>query len=909
MAKIRWDQVNFTRGELDPRVQCRTDWPQYYKAAKYIRNCVSIPQGGVTRRWGTEFVEDLSRRLNLLDVSQFADVEIMAFPFSDTTTYLLVWSHHSLLIYLENQLVAMIVDTGGMIYTREDIANLRFTQASRRLIITDGNHQPMNLRRSANEPVLVAGFTLDADVCIADIPDSAINVGKVYPARFTFGAISPTTNPQIFAGRFYFIRITAANRFKIYSTSEDAINDVNAYAMSAFATGWNLFIQNTWTLSAIAFANVPTYDFDHTYLNKNYIFTPSAIAAGNGTITATAAAGIVLPAAGFFTAANIGGIFSGSSGIIRIASVTPNGLSATGSIVNSFPGALTPITGDLCYIGVPAWSDTRGWPRCAGMFQGRLVMAGTAEIPNGQWLSVINELYDFDESQTLSDNAIASYPASGAISYIKAITSARSLLVHTSTANYSTQIQNEVAIIPQNYMLIEHNKFGVGNVQPAYIDNQLLFIDSSGNNVINMCWDFIQGNYVTNNISIAASTLIRNPVDMSAFSEPKYLDGFYVLFINGDGTLCILQTLKEEDILAFSLSNTSTYLSIDQSNSYAATPSSYLKVVASQNRCWMLVSREIVPAFIPGVANNGVDTIAMQDFGNNYFINAQGRMNEGTIYRATFEFNAAPAVPQVLPSTTPLVAQGVMYFAATVPGSPTHVAIYGSLADATNNTNAYAVANVGSANCYIRTYESSTELFLEEIDFDYYTDFSTTYRNAAPQTVITGLNHLNGQVVKVVSVDPINATSPTVASNTSNQYVLQDRTVVNGSITIERPSTIVRVGLKYQSMLVPLPPVVPEQPGMLFNPRHIRTLYIAHYNTVGATIQGYGIPTQYLGNVELGASVNVTAGNQVFTYTPMEGWGAAFNNDGLAIGDLQIIQEQPLPMTITGLSYIIDISK
>jgi len=40
-----------------------------------------------------------------------------------------------------------------------------------------------------------------------------------------------------------------------------------------------------------------------------------------------------------------------------------------------------------------------------------------------------------------------------------------------------------------------------------------------------MNWDFIQGNYVTNNISIAASTLIRNPTDMASFSEPKYLDG------------------------------------------------------------------------------------------------------------------------------------------------------------------------------------------------------------------------------------------------------------------------------------------------------------------------------------------------------------------------------------------------
>ena len=918
MTKVRWDQVNFTRGELDPRVQCRTDWANYYKAAKYIRNCVCIPQGGITRRWGTEFVDDLSVRLALTDASQFANVEIMAFPFTDTTTYLLVWSNKNLSIYLENKLVATINAAAGMIYTKEDIANLRFTQASRRLIIVDGNHAPMQLRRSANPTAIpnVPGIAIEAfsaanKTFTAIILNSAQNIGVIYPARFAY-TTAPTTNPQIFSERFYFIRITAANTFKVYLTSEDAINDVNSYAITSIGVASYVIIQNTWTLSAINFTNVPTYDFDHTYLSKNILFTPSAILDNNATITASAAPGTTLPVGvKFFTAAHIGGIFHGSTAIIRIVSVDlVNGLFATGTLVSNFPTAagtpvLTAITGDLCYIGELAWSNARGWPKCAAMFQSRLVMAGTNEIPNGQWLSVINELYDFDESQTEYDNAIASYPASGTISYIKAVTSARSLLVHTSAANYSTPIQNEMAFTPLNYILIEHNKFGVGNVQPAYIDNQLLFIDSSGNNVINMCWDFIQGNYVTNNVSIAASTLIRNPVDMTAFSEPKYLDGFYVLFINDDGTLCVLQTLKEEDILAFSLSNTNTYLASDQQNNYTTVSSSYIKVVSVQNRCWMLVSRTIIPAFVAAIVDPNIVSISVRAInGNSSFASAEHGLPINTIYICTFEL--VPAPPNgVLSTTNPQIVANKFYWIMAL--NNTDIAVYASLSDATGAINAFVFTNIG-VGCVARTYKPISKLFLEEIDFDYYTDCSITIKNAIAQTIITGLNHLNGQIVKVVSVDLNTAATGTTAA-TYNQYVLQDRTVTNGSITIERPSTIVKIGLSYQSMLVPLPPVVPDQPGMLFNPRHIRTLYIAHYNTVGATIQGYGIPTQYLGNVVLGAPANITAGNQVFTYSPMEGWCAAFNNDGLVANDLQIIQEQPLPMTITGLSYIIDISK
>lgn len=911
MAKIRWDQVNFTRGELDPRVQCRTDWPNYYKAAKYIRNCVSTPQGGVTRRWGNKFVRNLSRLLELTDSSQFTNVEITSFSFDDATTYLLVWSHNSLLIFLENTLIYRLTNANGMIYKKEDIANLRFTQVSRRLIITDGNHPPMQLIRRANKPVPITGFTEGKTAFIANfVIGVSTGIGNIYPTKFTYLTM-PTTNPQIFSGRLYFVRITALNQFNIYSTPQDAINDINAYSLITFVSGWKMVVQDSWSISRINFVNIPTNDFVDTYLDKTVLFTPSAIQNAQATITVSAAPGYALPdGQKYFTNEHIGGIFSGNSGVIRISSVdTEKGLFAKGSIVSNFSltGPTNPITGDLCYLGEPAWSDVHGWPKYSGMFQGRMVMAGTDEIPNGQWLSVINELFDFDESQTENDNAITSYPASGTISYIKAITSARSLLVHTSAANYSTQMQNEIALTPQNYLLVEHNKFGVGNVQPAYIDNQLLFIDASGNNVINMCWDFIQGNYVTNSISISASSLIRSPVDMGAFSEPKYLDGFYVLFINGDGTLCVLQTLKEEDILAFSLCNTSTYLATNQSNRYTIVPSSYLKVAFSSNRCWMLVSREVVPAYIAGVDDSNVNTIRINRIENNYFVNNSGKMVADIIYRATFEFD----VPGrgTLPVTIPTVSEGVMYFATAVQGSATHIAIYSSLEDAKNKTNAYVVVSMGSDNCYIRTYEARKELFLEEIDFDYYTDSSVTFKSPTPQTVITGLNHLNGQVVKVVSVDPNNASTPTIATSPYNQYILQDRTVVNGRITIERPSTIVKVGLPYRSLLTPLPPVVPEQPGMLFNPRHIRTMHIAHHNTVGATIQGYGIPTQYIGNIELGAPVNTSLGNQVFTYAPMEGWGAAFNNDGLVANDLQIIQEQPLPMTIIGLSYIIDISK
>ena len=68
-------------------------------------------------------------------------------------------------------------------------------------------------------------------------------------------------------------------------------------------------------------------------------------------------------------------------------------------------------------------------------------------------------------------------------------------------------------------------------------------------------------------------------------------------------------------------------------------------------------------------------------------------------------------------------------------------------------------------------------------------------------------------------------------------------------------------------------------------------------------MQGYGIPTQRMGEIILDAPLNLTAGSGVFTYAPMEGWSGAMENE------LEITQTEPLPMTITGLSYVIDLAK
>jgi len=63
MAKSQNLQTSFASGELSPLLLGRTDLEQYYRGAQTAENVVIVPQGGVKRRPGTEFIASTVRDL------------------------------------------------------------------------------------------------------------------------------------------------------------------------------------------------------------------------------------------------------------------------------------------------------------------------------------------------------------------------------------------------------------------------------------------------------------------------------------------------------------------------------------------------------------------------------------------------------------------------------------------------------------------------------------------------------------------------------------------------------------------------------------------------------------------------------------------------------------------------------
>ena len=847
MGEYKYDQFNYSVGQIDPKMQSRPDWDGYYTAAKTILNAQVIPQGGVQRRWGLKYVDKLS----IVNTAFPFQSEMSTLLYDNDLIYLLIWQAGQLTIYLENILIATV--TSGYSYNGPDIPNLRFTQVQDRLVITNPNFPPAQLVRSNNANNQITATDQTNMYFTLNTP---ITAGQVLPIQFTTNGTLPTTTPQIYPGRTYFMNAINTTNIRIYSTSADAVNNVNFYTIGALGASTNqAVIQNTWTLSNITFINMPGFDFGATNYST-FTFTPSAT---TGTITLTSSSNI------FSSAFNGGyyiGIGAGPNGANAIVRFTTE-VSAT--VMNGFVeaafDAASAWPGYISYVAQPVWSAALGYPAVATFFQNRLVLANTATLQNGVWLSVSNEAYNFDDSESLPDNAISWYPGGGQNNFIVALTSARALIVHTNNGAFSTPLLTEQPVTPANFTLTEQNKFNCDTIQPIFIDNQILFADTASN-IINMIWSIAQSAYITNNISVVSSNLIVNPVDMSAFYEPAATDGFYALFVNSDGTMAVYQTLNEQNVGAWSQMITNSQIVANQISGYATTQSNFIHVISGNNRCWVLVQRQMPISGSPtSISGFTIDTLTATSHG----------IPVGTVSLITFTGTTVPA-------STPQVNKAQYWWAWAFDANT--IMVFANAADASAQTNPIAFTSDGSS-ANIVAWPLTPQIFIEEVNFNVYTDAASTQQLGSPSATVANLAYLNGNVVNVKG----------------DGYLLKNQTVFGGAITTEYAASNYEIGLNFVTIFQPLPISIPGLMGILFNPTHIRAVYVSYYNTIAAQLQGYNIQTIILAQQQVGVVPTPQTG--VYLYTPMEGW----NNQS---ANITITQPNPFPMTILGFSYILE---
>lgn len=180
-----------------------------------------------------------------------------------------------------------------------------------------------------------------------------------------------------------------------------------------------------------------------------------------------------------------------------------------------------------------------------------------------------------------------------------------------------------------------------------------------------------------------------------------------------------------------------------------------------------------------------------------------------------------------------------------------------------------------------RTINSVDKYYLEKFDFALFTDSSFTNTFGTPTTVITGLSHLEGETVRV----------------RGDGFVLESETVAGAQITLERAVTEVEVGLNFNTLIEPLPVVIQASDGpTAYIPKRTVRIFVDYLDSLGVFVQNVPIPFESFGPTVL---------DQVpIPQSSIE----EYHDLGWARRPLvRIEQFDPLPMTIRGIGYEVEI--
>lgn len=246
MADLWTFQTNMNKGELDPMLVGRIDIQAYYNGVASAKNFLAIPQGGLKKRPGQEYLG-----------TALGDGRLENFSFNVEQNYLLVFTDLRMQIYKEGVLQTNINASGNdylvVPWTLAQIADFDYIQSADTVIITHPDIEPRKIARTSDTAWSISTLGL------SNIPEFDFN-----------DASSPTPTSEI--QTISFSAFAAGDRFKIslngFLTEEIIIsdelgNDITSALLALPNTG-NSGVSTVWAspVATVTFADDSANDWD-----------------------------------------------------------------------------------------------------------------------------------------------------------------------------------------------------------------------------------------------------------------------------------------------------------------------------------------------------------------------------------------------------------------------------------------------------------------------------------------------------------------------------------------------------------------------------------------------------------------------------------------------------------------------
>lgn len=400
------------------------------------------------------------------------------------------------------------------------------------------------------------------------------------------------------------------------------------------------------------------------------------------------------------------------------------------------------------------------YPGAVSYFEQRRCFAGTINEPQKIWMTKSGTESNLSYGLPIrDDDRIEFRVAAREANTIRHIVPLTQLLLLTGSAEWRVSSLNSDEITPTTISVRPQSYIGASNVQPVIINNALVYCGARGGHVRELGYNWQASGFITNDLSIRSAHLFDNYEisDMAFAKAPIQM----VWFVSTSGMLLGLTYTPEQQVGAWHKHDTD-----------GTFESCTVVAEGNEDRLYVVVKRTI----------NGQTKRYVERMASRHFDSIEGAffVDSGATYDGT---NTT--------ATTVTVSGGTTWGPSDVLTITASSAIFSY--PGTGDVNDAIVLTDSAGNKYRLTIRSTTSTTVATARVD--VTLPTALRNTATtlysfaRNTISGLSWLEGKTVSILA----------------DGAVQPQKVVTSGSITIDRASSIIHIGLPYESDLQSLP--------------------------------------------------------------------------------------------------------
>lgn len=597
----------------------------------------------------------------------------------------------------------------------------------------------------------------------------------------------------------------------------------------------------SWTLSTVEFQNGPYLDDNETTTT----FTSNHATVGTGrTLTASSTTGINDGAG--FKSSDVGRLVRMKDGWGVITGFTST------TLVNwEIKLALGSATATTDW-ALGAWSDDTGFPKTVSFFEQRLVFGGSTAYPQTIWASESGFYEHFHRGAGDPADSFIYTIAANRVNTIRWLAPARDLIVGTAGGEFKVGRPTGEPLQPDNVQITQQTTYGGYNAQPIQIGNAVLFLQRQRKKIREFSYRFEDDAYLAPDMTLLAEHITGTGItDVDYAQEP---DSIYWA-VRDDGTLLGLTYKREEDIIAWHrhIIGGSYKLTFNGASDVtdSGTDPNYNGYIT--------------------ITNHGLSTGDEVVYSDGGGTKLSGLVDGDTYYVYKIDANKielASSYDQAIDRTVLQIGDGVG--ASHTLSAKAQVKSVSTISEDTENQTWIIVR---------RRINGNIVQYVEYLDPLIKLDSGLSGVVNGDSTSITGLDHLEGETVQILIGDA----------------VYPNQTVTNGAITVNLPSNSsyksIEIGLGYTSLIKTMRVEAGSQAGTAQGrKKRYNEVMVRLHKTVGIKINGDQLPFR-TSSTPMGQNIPEFTGDKRVTNL---GW----DRDG----QIEIKQEQPLPMTVLGIT-------